>query len=717
MKATSRNPTDMKKQNTVSARLPKPGASVLALLLAACATPPGSVPIIPGTLDTGRRTAAPQEAPPVRETSGLKIQELPVPPKQTSGASPTQTASTPGLPRGSVSAVNLEQIALGNFAQVVYAEVLKKNVSVDARVLSRRDLVTFRTGADQTVEQLEQAVKLLLRSYGVAVVDSGGLVRIVPDDASTGTLPEIRRGAANPETPVSLRPIFHLVELESVRPGDIAGMLRTLFGDRVRANEDPVRNALLVSGNPDNLAAALEAIRVLDQPVMAGRSSLALTPSYWSADELARRLFDVLGAEGYVVQPLNTAAAGGVRAPIILLPVTALNSVFVFANSDALRRHVADWAARLDKPNERGIGRNYFTYAVKHKDAAQLAVTLDQLISGSKPVSSGTGAAQTPATASSGSRSTNVVVDNASNTLIFQANPEEYTQILTLLQNLDKPAKSALIEVTVAELTVDKNSQLGVEWFFSEVLSGGRVGQGGTLGGLAIGNSGFSYRILTAAAGSPRLLLNALATDNKATILSSPRVSARNGETATIQVGQEVPIITSQQSTNTTSNNGSLGTLQTIQYRSTGVILKVKPVIHAGDQIDLDVAQEVSAAVSTNTGVNNSPTISTRKLDTKLTLRHGATVMLGGLISDETGGGSAGIPLLKDIPLIGNLFSNQTTSGRRRELIVLITPYIINNTQDAEALTDAFRGSLGTWAKPPSPQSIPDLVQNAPRMP
>jgi general secretion pathway protein D len=182
---------------------------------------------------------------------------------------------------------------------------------------------------------------------------------------------------------------------------------------------------------------------------------------------------------------------------------------------------------------------------------------------------------------------------------------------------------------------------------------------------------------------------------------------ARNGETATIQVGQEVPIITSQATgLSTGANSGQV--LQTIQYRSTGVILKVKPVIHSSDQIDLDVAQEVSAASQTETGVNASPTFSSRKLETKLTLQNGSTVLLGGLISEERSSGNTGIPLLKDLPIVGSAFGKQSTGGRRRELIVLITPYVIGNNREAEELTRAFRGMLQPWASgSPAPATAP----------
>ncbi|MBP7493145.1 MAG: type II and III secretion system protein [Rhodoferax sp.] len=187
-----------------------------------------------------------------------------------------------------------------------------------------------------------------------------------------------------------------------------------------------------------------------------------------------------------------------------------------------------------------------------------------------------------------------------------------------------------------------------------------------------------------------------MANSNRARVLSSPRIMARNGEAATIQVGQEVPVITSQQ---TTAATGSTGILQSVQYRNTGVILKVKPIIHAGDRIELEVSQEVSSAQSTTTGVASSPTISTRKVDTKLTLRDGATVLLGGLMSSNQTNGDSGIPFLKDVPAVGQLFRVNTDNTTRTELIVLITPYIISDDKDAQAITDAFRSRLGDWAQ------------------
>lgn len=670
--------------------------------LAACA----DRPVLPEPMGMGPASVAPSPVVAAPAATGTRIDRLPNPqvlaPAPRATANPAMPGPSPGaLTAGDPALLNLEQVPLATFAQLVFADVLKKNVNIDPQVLARRDLVTFRSGSPQTAAQLEAAAVLLLKSYGVAAIDLGGLVRVVPDNANLGNLPEIRRGAALPDTPLPLRPIFYLVELQAVRHLDVMNWLRTLFGERIRAQEDTTRNALLISGTPDNVQAALEAIRMLDQPVMAGGQSLAINPVNWSSEDLARRMIEVLLAQGYAVQPQGQGTTpGGIRYPIIVLPVSSINTVYVFARGDEVIKHISELARALDKPSERGgIGKNFFTYAVKHKDATTLAETLQQLLSG---VAARTAPPQPGGAAAMANVGRNsVVVDKSTNTLIFQVAQEEYAQIIALLQTLDRPARAALIEVTVAELSVDDSARLGVEWGFTDSQGGG-----GTVGGLGLGTGGFNYRILNAV-GGVKVALNALATANRATILSSPRVLARNGELATIQVGQEVPIVTSQQSTNTNNNQGSPQVLQTIQYRSTGVILRVKPVIHSGDQIDLDVTQEVSSAGSTSTGVSASPTFSTRKVDTKLTLRNGATVMLGGLISEDTTRGNSGVPGLKDIPFVGHLFSNQNQTGGRRELIVLITPYLVNDNTDAEAVTEAFRRVLGPWATPPAKAPAP----------
>lgn len=678
-------------------------ALVGCLAVSACAATPA---ILPAPMDVPHKAAPDASSAQANATGGApatRITTTPKPPaadleramkpRSPDSASPTEEATI---------VLVFEQVPLPTFVQVVYGKTLGRNVTLDPAVATRKDLVTLRSGSMQTPSQVAETMRLLLKSYGIAVVDSGNLVRIVPDTAGLGYLPEIRRGRALPETPQSLRPIFQLVELRAVRNTEVASWIRTMFDKRVDLKEDAGRNAVLLGGAADDVAAAMDAIFVLDQPLMRGRHSIRITPVFWSADEMGKRLTDILQAEGYGA---SVPSGSGIGAPVVLLPVAGANAVFAFASDERILDHIAAWAKELDKPNEKGAGRNLFSYKVENTDAELLARTLQQLMSGSAAAGApaGGGAGASAAAGPSTSRIGNVIVDRGSNTLIFAGRGEDYGDIRNLLQSLDKPAKGALIEVTVAEVSLTDNSQLGVEWLATESgLSGGRSATYGTLGGLSIGSAGFNYRLFNSV-GELRLLLNALASSNRATILSSPRVVARNGENATIQVGQEVPIITTQQVAASGGGillpNNVTTVPQSVQYRTTGVILNVKPVIYAGDRIDLDVSQEVSIALPTTTGVSTSPTFSTRKVQTRLSLRNGATVLLGGLIGRNQSDGDAGIPFLKDIPLLGQAFRTNTTKNERTELIVLITPYIIADDNDARAITDAFRNQLGTWAR------------------
>lgn len=659
---------------------------LLTALLGSCATEKA---LIPPPLELGKKAAPNSQSDSAQraDVSTLVSNVTPRPPapKMLSTVKETTPAAPPGDEKAEITLM-FDQLPLPNFIQVVYGNILKANFSVDPQVAARTDLVTLRTSTLQTPSQVKQTAKMLLKSYGIAVTDVGGFLRIVPDNTMQGYAPEIRRGRALPETPLPLRPIFWLVELDAVLTGDIAPLLGKMFGQKISVQEDSNRNALMISGQSEDVTSAIETIRVLDQPRMRGQHSVRIDPMFWSAQEMSTKLNEILSSEGY--RSAINSMTGPPNPPIIILPIQAINAIIVFAGDPAIIAHVVNWAKELDKPASKGGG--YFTYKARYSDAQGLAATVRELFGAA---SGAPGQAQTA--------KSRVVVNPATNSLIFQGGMEDYTSILNLLQQLDQPAKAALIEVTVAEVNLSDAEQLGVEWAYNHSNADGTI-TARTLGGLGIGTGGLTINLLRPDA-SPRVIINALASKNRAKVLSSPRILARNGETATIQVGQEVPIITSQQTTPTTGATGSI--LQSVQYRSTGVILRVKPIIHAGDRIELEVSQEVSTAQSTTTGVSTSPTISTRRVDTRLSLKDGATVLLGGLMSSNQSKTKGGVPVLMDIPILGQLFSVDSDTTTNTELMILITPYIIADDKDAQAITAAFRSRLGNWAQnsPASP--------------
>ena len=626
---------------------------------------------------------------------------LPPPPRRSSAGSVPVPALQGGDPILE-TAVVLDQLPLPVFIDTVFATILKRNVSVDPSIAQRRELVSLRTGRPQNAEGLFQAARAVLKSYDIAVTEYSGLIRITPAGSPTGYAPEIRRGRSLPDVPASLRPVFQLVELESVSPGSIVTWLRTVFGQRVAVQDDVSRQAVLISGQSDDVAAALEAIQVLDQPTMRGRSSARIAPLFWSADEMARRLSEVLQAQGYAVGT-NSAA----QTPLIVLPIGPLNSVIVFASSEAVLNHALRWATELDQPASGRGTAGYFTYPVRNLDAAILAKTLQEVLSPSAP--SAAGASPSPRS--------RVVVNAATNTLIIQGSSSEYQQWFGLLQELDRPARTALVTVTIAEVRLNNSEQLGFEWLLNQFMAGGYTVGASTLGSFGTAGIGGLAATITSNTSPARALLNALASTARVRVLANPSVMARNGESAFIQVGDEVPIVTSQQTTGATSTVPGGATanniIQNIQYRNTGIVLRVKPVIHAGGRIDLDVEQEVSSASATRTGVSASPTIATRKISTKLSLSDGATVLLGGLMQETTTVSNTGIPLLKDIPYAGYLFKSTSEERVRTELVVLITPYIVADEFEAVAITDAFRRQFRWDANSPT-QTLPRSQREVP---
>ena len=661
-----------------------------------------------------------------RQTSVVPVL---APPEAAASSAGTKLPATGLSNRPSDAQISLtfEALPLPQFTQLVYGSILKRSVTVDPQVAARQDLVTIRTGKPQTPAQVDQIARALLKTYGVAVVEDGNFVRIVPDANVLAYSPLVRRGRAQPTTPETLRPVYQLIELEAVSVAQVSGWLRLMFGQRISISDDFTRNAILVSGSSDDVNAVVEAIRVLDQPLMKGRSALRITPVYWSADELARRITELLVAQGYAV---TSSTAGGQLGPVQLVPIPAINTLFVFAVDPKLSEYVAQWARDLDRPSMRGGSSGYFSYPVKFTDADSLAKTLQNLIDGAAQQTSTTpaqggqlpqgGVATQPSTATTTTRRpSRVVVNPATNSLIFQGSSEDYSKWIGLLEELDKPAKSALIEVTVAEVTLDDSEALGVQW--NELF---RNGTGlVTLGGAALGNlpslaaSGLTVSRLDNL-GRVKAAINLLATTGRARVLSTPRVMARNGETATIQVGQEIPIVTSNLSNANTGGVG--GVLQTIQYRSTGVILTVKPVIHSSGRVDLDLTQEVSTPGATPTG--GSPPINTRKATTNLTLRDGSSILLAGLMQQTLSRQNDGIPLLKDIPYAGALFRNTTDTINKTELIIVVTAYVIDNDNDAETITSAVKSQFeasDSWRRGPLEQRVtpPDRTTEGDRLP
>ena len=217
----------------------------------------------------------------------------------------------------------------------------------------------------------------------------------------------------------------------------------------------------------------------------------------------------------------------------------------------------------------------------------------------------------------------------------------------------------------------------------------------GALGGVEPAAGALIWNALSSS-GQTSAVLNLFAKDSRVSILSTPRLMVKSGESASIDVGTEVPIITSQAtSVDLPTTDGDSSILQSIQYRKTGVLLEIEAVVHSGQRVDLHISQEVSEATPTDTSDISSPSIFSRRLDTSLSLSDGQSMLLGGLISSTSSDGKSKVPLLGDVPVLGRLFQNRTSTGARTELLMLITPYVVEDADQARDITDAIEARFG----------------------
>lgn len=280
-----------------------------------------------------------------------------------------------------------------------------------------------------------------------------------------------------------------------------------------------------------------------------------------------------------------------------------------------------------------------------------------------------------------------IVADSRNNALIIYATPKEYELIDAALQKLDIVPLQVLIEATIAEVTLNHNLQYGLQWFFN---SGSNNFTFSTLktGVVASAFPGFSYLLSAADA---RVVLNALSAITKVRVISSPELMVLNNESARLQVGDQVPVIT-QSSVSSIDPNAPI--VNQVQYLDTGVILNITPRVNPGGLVLLDISQEVSDVTTTSSSTIDSPTIEQRRIASSVAVNSGETIALGGLIKDTTERDVSGIPLLSNIPWVGNLFKTTTNSNERTELLVLLSPRVIRGSSDARMATDELRQKL-----------------------
>lgn len=665
------------------------------------------------------------EIPQPLRTPGAEAQDAPpqqAVPQQTSGLRRLQSSSPPMVegrqgfalaPEGGADSLNfafrqpiqlnLSNVPLPAFINEVFGNLLGLSFQISPSLQKKQDLVSLRITQPLPPRELYLTAREVLRKYGVSVIHRDALLSFTvatQQNHSADEIPLLVSGDTLPEVPESHRSVFQVVPLKALQQRDIYSLLKQVYQlPDLSITEDPLRNAILLSGPPTQVTRAAEAIRLLDRPLMQGHRSLRIQPAFLGAEKLAEQLVNMLKAEGY-----NAGiGVGGIKPAIIVLPVRETNSIFVFARDGKILAHVRAWAETLDAPGHLTDTNGLFFYPVQNTPAKSIADSLAPLLQ-NLSAASAMHEADNPAPGNNPAprmrrraAGSSLVVDEPRNMLLYQGNAAEWARLLPVIEALDQAPKLVLIEVTVAQVLLTDVEQFGIEWLLQNSMGDGYRNTFGTLDGLELPGAGFNYTLFNGL-GQTRALLNALAADSRVDVLSSPRLLVKSGETASINVGSDVPVVTSQSIADAgAQKEGTSALMQEIQYRKTGVDLAVKAIVHAGgNRVDLEINQGVSQAQPNTLTEIDSPVILNRSIETRISLGDGGSVLLGGLISDTYGEGSSGVPGLSKLPLVGGLFRVDRKNRERNELIILIVPYVIDSDDEAHDITEAFRRQL-SW--------------------
>jgi general secretion pathway protein D len=607
--------------------------------------------------------------------------------------------------------LNFQNANLLEVIKIVLGDMLGINYVVDPQV---QGLVSMQTTRALQRDDLIATLELMLRMNNAALITSDDVYRVVPLQEAFAEARTSQLG----DSSLAIPPGFSLrvVPLRYVAAEEMAQILGPMVaGGNQLLRVDSARNLLVLASSGADLDRLLETIEVFDVDRMAGMSVALFTPDFVDAKTLAEDLEVLLADPEY----------GLMRGLVRFIVVERLNGLMVVTSRAEHLARVREWIQRLDR-NTGDDKPRLFIYRVQNGKAVEIAEVLTQvfqervesrqrdlsLAPGLRPKTIGeapepetvagpeTQPAITPAgpaTAGEGlvidrERPVQVIADEPNNALLILARGTEYRQILAALRQIDVSPLQVLIEVTIAEVTLTDNLSFGVEWFFKNNFND-KTGIGTLdLGAAGIGaiQPGFSYA-LQGGDGVVRFVLNTLATETNLSVISSPSLLVLNNQEATINVGDEVPVATAQQQSTIGADSPLINT---IEYRNTGVLLKVKPRVNAGGLVIMEVEQEVSQ-VPFQTAINSlTPRISTRKIVSTVAVNSGDTIILGGLIEDDRDTTEEGVPVLHKVPFLGALFGSKADNQTRRELIVLITPRAVSNSTAALQVTEEYRRRL-----------------------
>ena len=624
--------------------------------------------------------------------------------------------------------LNLVDADLQQAAKAVIAEVLHANYVISDGVKGR---VTIQTTNPVGPSELLGMLESSLRAQGVAIVNEQGSYRFISAASADGTVATLDTGnKARGQFPVGVR--VKTVSMKFIGASEMERVLRPMAPKGTILRVDEARNSIMLSGSDKELVALTEAISVFDTDYMRSMSFALIPLKIAQPYSLAKELEAVF----------STGQEGPLKGVIKFIPNRRLNAILVVASQPIYLKKAATWIDRLDK-SAKNAEQQFFVYHIQNRPAGELVkVIQDMLGDGSatpqpspeppvaprfSPVTIGSAtqpldeagtangpdrieqAGQPPLILNGTSanaespddgntqinffKNVRIRADEPNNSLLVTATRPQYERLLKLLEQVDGAPNQVLLEATIAEVTLNDKLKFGIKWYFDNGKHEFTLTDAAS-GVVAPNFPGFSYFL---SATNMKVALSALADITKVRMISSPSLMVLDNRTAVLQVGDQVPIAT-QSAVGVLTPGAPV--VNSISFKDTGVILSVTPRINDNGSVLLDIQQEVSDVSRTTSSGIDSPTIQQRKVKTTVAVQDGESLTLGGLIQTKNETSSTQVPILGDLPVVGNAFKQKTNSIDNTELIIIITPHVVRDTNEARMVTEEFRQGLNFGNEP-----------------
>jgi len=589
--------------------------------------------------------------------------------------------------------ISVNELPLNDFLHYAMGELLNVSYLIAPKVKSNTTPITLELKESVSAQRLFLLVRQILNQNDIEIAFNDELFYVHPL-ANKANNSSVAFGFGRNESDVP-NVSGEIIQLVPLRFGTNRGIKNTIMAlVDARITVDSAQGLMTVVGKRDQIMRTLTLVHLLDNAGINKKAIALLSFNYIDSQTFIDKVTELLAQEDILTtRDINKSAT------VKFIPIEHLGKVVVFASDDEILTRIEYWNKQLDKPAS-GSEQSFYTYQPNFARAADLGESLAPLIGGTSRVSSKNSNQNTSSTNNQANKKGNnqstsrntvqsvegddirLVVDERSNALIFYSTGKFYQELLPIIKKLDVMPKQVMLEVVIAEVKLTGSFAKGVEF----AIKSGPSGKTTESFNFA-SKTGFGYSIV-GVNGNVNLNLNQ--TDGLVNVLSRPTLLVRDGVSASISVGDDIPTVGS-----TTSDpiNGDRETT-TIQYRKTGVDLIVTPTINAQGTVIMEIEQNISNVQIDGTSISGSPSVFERKLSTEVVAGNGQTVMLGGLISENKNTNATSVPFFGALPILGHLFRNDSSSSDKTELVILVTPRIINNTNEWQQVISGFQQGL-----------------------